>query len=189
MKLHLIKKKSKFTVMRNLFIFILIILTTGSCTITPPDINTARKTKMEIVDPERHYHPILRGSELSVAYKFYNRGNEPLIIYDVQTSCGCIKIDFPRNSSIGKDDFSFITLDYDSSKNIGLVEFYITIVANTEKNVFTTIKFDLNVVNSPHYTKDYEEIYMQKRKENLAGEVDGDLTEQGYYVDDERTVR
>jgi hypothetical protein len=144
---------------------------------------------MEIEDPERHYYPILRGSELSVAYKFYNRGNEPLILYDVQASCGCINIDFPRTGSIGKDDFNFITLDYDSSKNIGFVEFYITIVANTEKDVFTTIKFDLNVVTSPHYTRDYEEIYLQKRNEYMGEEVDGLLTQEGYYIDDERTVR
>ncbi|MBG7613225.1 DUF1573 domain-containing protein [Polaribacter sp. BAL334] len=143
---------------------------------------------MEIEDPERHYYPILRGSELNVAYKFYNRGVEPLIIYEVQASCGCIEVDFPTGS-IGQDDFGFITLDYDSAKNIGYVEFYITIIANTEKDIFTTIKFDLNVVTSPHYTQDYEEIYMERRKEKLAGEVDGDLTQQGYYVDFTKTVR
>lgn len=188
MKLYLTKKKSRFTLMKSTFTFILLALTISSCSFRRPDINTVAKTKMEIEDPDRHYYPILRGSELSVTYKFYNRGNEPLIIYEVQASCGCIELDYPTGS-IGKDDFGFITLDYDSSKNIGLVEFYITIRANTEKNVFTTIKFDLNVVTSPHYTKDYEEIFLQKRKETLGGEVDGDLTQQGYYIDDERIIR
>lgn len=161
-----------------------------SCTFRKPDIDKVKKTKMEIEFPERHYYPILRGSELSVAYKFYNRGNEPLIIYDVQASCGCIDVSFPE-TSIGKDDFGFITLDYDSAKNIGYVEFYVTILANTEKDFFSTIKFDLNVVTSPHYTQDYEEIYLERRKEKLGGEVDGDLTQQGFYTDDDnlRTVR
>ncbi|PQJ76083.1 hypothetical protein BTO13_01415 [Polaribacter gangjinensis] len=143
---------------------------------------------MEIEDPERHYYPILRGSELDVAYKFYNRGTEPLIIYEVQASCGCIEVDYPTGS-VGQDDFGFITLNYDSAKNIGYVEFYITIIANTEKDIFTTVKFDLNVVTSPHYTQDYEEIYMERRRQKLAGEVDGDLTKQGYYVDFDKTVR
>ncbi|WP_439131620.1 DUF1573 domain-containing protein [Polaribacter sp.] len=174
--------------MKNIIVLILLALTISACEFRKPDINTVRKTKMEIENPERHYYPLLRGSELTAAYKFYNRGNEPLIIYDVQASCGCIEIDYP-SGSIGKDDFGFITLDYDSAKNIGYVEFYITIVANTEKDVFTTIKFDLNVVTSPHYTQDYEEIYLQRRKEKLGGEVDGDLTQQGYYTDDTRTVR
>ncbi|MHB0755861.1 DUF1573 domain-containing protein [Polaribacter sp. M15] len=174
--------------MKNIILLILLALSFSACDIRKPDINTVRKTKMEIENPERHYYPILRGSELTAEYKLYNRGNEPLIIYDVQASCGCIEIDYPTGS-IGKDDFGFITLDYDSAKNIGYVEFYITIVANTEKDVFTTIKFDLNVVTSPHYTQDYEEIYLRRRKEKLAGEVDGDLTQQGYYVDDEKTVR
>jgi hypothetical protein len=174
--------------MKNIYWLLLIALISISCDLRKPSIDKVERTKMEIVDPERHYYPILRGSELTAAYKFYNRGNKPLIIYDVQASCGCIEVEFP-SSSIGKDDFGVITVDYDSAKNIGFVEFFITIVANTEKDVFNTIKFDLNVVTSPHYTKDYEEIYLQRRKEKLAGEVDGDLTQQGYYIDDTRTIR
>lgn len=174
--------------MKNILVLILFALTISSCEFRKPDLDKVRKTKMEIENPERHYYPILRGSELTASYKFYNRGNEPLIIYEVQASCGCIEIDYP-SGSIGKDDFGFITLDYDSAKNIGYVEFYVTIRANTEKDVFTTIKFDLNVVTSPHYTQDYEEIFLKRRQERLAGQVDGDLTQQGYYVDDERTVR
>jgi len=174
--------------MKKLLILFILTLTISACDFRKPDIANVRKTKMEIENPDRHYYPILRGSELTAEYKLYNRGNEPLIIYDVQASCGCIDIDYP-STSIGKDDFGYITLDYDSAKNIGYVEFYVTIVANTEKDIFTTIKFDLNVVTSPHYTQDYEEIYLQRRKEKLAGEVDGDLTQQGYYVDEERTIR
>jgi hypothetical protein len=177
--------------MKNILYLLLIVISLSSCNFRKPSIETVEKTKMEIENPERHYYPILRGSEITAEYKFYNRGNQPLIIYDVQASCGCIEVDFPT-SSIGKDDFGFIILDYDSAKNIGYVEFYITIVANTEKDVFTTIKFDLNVVTSPHYTQDYEEIYLDRRKKKLAGEVDGDLTQQGYYMDGEnsgRTVR
>lgn len=174
--------------MKKVFLFISLISILSSCEFRKPSLENVKRTKMEIEDPERHYYPILRGSELNVAYKFYNRGAEPLIIYEVQASCGCIEIDYPTGS-IGQDDFGFITLDYDSAKNIGYVEFYITIIANTEKDVFTTIKFDLNVVTSPHYTQDYEEIYMERRKEKLAGEVDGDLTQQGYYTDFTKTVR
>ena len=173
--------------MKNIYFILLIALISFSCDLRKPNIDSVERTKMEIENPERHYYPILRGSEITAAYKFYNRGNAPLIIYDVQASCGCITIDFPSNS-IGKDDFGFITLDYDSAKNIGYVEFYITILANTENDVFNTIKFDLNVVTSAHYTQDYEEIYLERR-EKLVGEVEGDLTQQGYYTDDVKTVR
>ena len=172
--------------MKKIFLLLLLILLITSC-LRKPDIDNVRRTKMEIIDPERHYYPILRGSELSSVYKIFNRGNEPLIIYDVQASCGCIDIDFP-SGSIGKDDFGFITLDYDSAKNIGYVEFYVTILANTEKDVFTTVKFDLTVVTSPHYTRDYEEIYLERRKAKLEGGEDG-VIKQGYFIDDTRTVR
>ncbi len=174
--------------MKNIFLFITLIILLSSCEFRKPSIENVKRTKMEVIDPERHYYPILRDSELNVAYKIYNRGVEPLIIYEVQASCGCIQVDYPKGS-IGQDDFGFITLDYDSAKNIGYVEFFITIIANTEKDIFTTIKFDVSVVTSPHYTRDYEEIYMERRKEKLAGEVDGDLTQQGYYVDFTKTIR
>ena len=173
--------------MKYIYCFLLL-LVISSCDLRRPDLETVDRTKMEVLDPERHYYPILRGSELTAVYKLYNRGNQPLIIYDVQASCGCIEVDYP-SGSIGKDDFGFIIVDYDSAKNIGYVEFFITILANTEKDVFTTVKFDLNVVTSPHYTQDYEEIYLDRRKEKLAGEVDGDLTQQGYYIDETETVR
>lgn len=174
--------------MKNRYWLFLIILISFSCNIGKPNIETVERTKMEVIDPERHYYPILRGDELTADFKIYNRGTEPLIIYDVQASCGCVDIDYP-SSSIPKGEFSSITVDYDSAKNIGYVEFFITVVANTEKNIFTTFKFDLNVVPSPHYTRDYEEIYLKRRREKLGGEVDGDLTQQGYYIDDSKTIR
>lgn len=176
--------------MKQAFYILVLFLLFSSCNFRKPNLDRVKRTKMEVIDPERHYYPILRGDELTAAFQLYNRGDEPLIIYDVQASCGCIEISFPE-TSIGKDDFGYIVLDYDSAKNIGYVEFFITILANTEGDVYTTIKFDLNVVTSAHYTQDYEEIYLQRRKENLGGEVDGDLTQQGYYTDDQdtRTVR
>jgi len=174
--------------MKNIYFLLLISIISFSCDIRNPSIENVERTKMEIINPDRHYYPILRGSELTAVYEIYNRGNQPLIIYDVQASCGCIEIDFP-SASIGKDEIGFITVDYDSSKNIGYVEFYITIVANTEKDIFSAVKFDVSVVTSAHYTKDYEEIYLERRKAKLAGSVDGDLTQQGYYIDDIQTVR
>lgn len=174
--------------MKKVLLLIGFFIFLGSCDLRKPNIENVERTKIEFLDPDRHYYPILRGSELTASYKFWNRGDTPLIIYEVQASCGCLDIDFPTGS-IGKDDFGFITVDYDSAKNIGFVEFYITIVANTENDIFNTIKFDVNVVTSPHYTQDYEEIYLRRRKEKLVGEVDGDLTQQGYYIDFDRTIR
>jgi hypothetical protein len=174
--------------MKNILILLFFAAILFSCNLRKPNLDSVKRTDMEIVDTVRHYYPILRGSELNVSYKIYNRGQDPLIIYDVQASCGCIDISYPK-TSIGKEDFGFINLNYDSAKNIGFVEFFITIVANTKKDIFTTIKFDINVVTSPHYTQDYEEIYIERRKAKMAESVDGDLTKQGYYVDDTETVR
>lgn len=103
--------------MKKVLLLIVFLIFLNSCELRKPNIDNVERTKIEFLDPDRYYYPILRGSELTASYKFWNRGNSPLIIYELQASCGCLDIDYPRGS-IGKDDFGFITIDYDNAKNI-----------------------------------------------------------------------
>ena len=96
--------------MKKVLLLIVFLIFLSSCELRKPNIDNVERTKIEFLDPDRHYYPILRGSELTASYKFWNRGNSPLIIYELQASCGCLDIDYPRGS-IGKDDFGFITID------------------------------------------------------------------------------
>jgi len=142
--------------------------------------NKAPKTSMRIENPVRHYYPVIRGEKLKVSYKFKNTGENPLLIRDVQASCGCIitnKFDRP----ISPDGIGYIEFEYDSSKNIGFVEHYVLIVANIDSTYSNEVKFATNVVPDPLYIKDYEQIYQEQQDSDAEDLVDGD-SKLWYYI-------
>ncbi len=142
------------------------------------------KTTIEIEDPVRHYYPILQGQKQNVIMKITNTGDEPLKIYKVLPSCGCVLAKYPKNA-IAPGNYGLIEMEYNSIKNIGKVELYTTIIANTKKH-HHTVYFDLNVVPDALYTKDYEELYhiqMEEEKSGLQELVEGETNQRGYVVD------
>lgn len=50
-------------------------------------------TSVEVTDPVRHYFPILQGQTLELMFEVKNAGNNPLVITEIQTSCGCLVAD------------------------------------------------------------------------------------------------
>lgn len=141
-----------------------------------------KRTTIEIIDAERHYHSILRGQVLDVIYQVMNTGKNPLFINNIKTSCGCILIDKSSFKVLPSGGKGFIRIQYDSSKNIGYVKHYVTIFANLEADQPIEASFDLHVVPSGLYTRDYEEIYSNKNPEKTL--VDGQHHEKGYYMGD-----
>lgn len=145
-----------------------------------------KKTSIEIEDNNRHYYPILAGQLKDISFNLKNTGKNPLMVTDVITSCGCLKVNNDkRRFSIPPGKERLLTLSYNSAKNIGHVEHYITLYGNFEERDLQEIKFDIHVVPNALYTKDYEELY----KEQMDAEggvkrlVDGDENNKGYYMD------
>ncbi len=42
------------------------------------------------------FEPILEGESIAIRFAFRNMGEEPLVIYDAVTSCGCTTADYPN---------------------------------------------------------------------------------------------
>jgi len=145
-----------------------------------------KKTTMVVVDGDRHYYPVLRGQELDVLYEIENTGQHPLFISDIHVSCGCILIDESSFKVLPAKGKGFIKVKYNSSKNIGYVKHYITIYANLETNPEYELTFDLNVVPNALYTRDYEELYEEKKQKGINEKdlVDGNENNLGYYTDE-----
>lgn len=144
-----------------------------------------RKTTVEIEDNHRHYYPILAGELKDLIFNIKNTGDEPLILTDIITSCGCLK------NSEGIGEFSIppkkerkLILSYNSAKNIGAVKHFVTLYGNFKDADYKEIVFDINVVPGAMYTKDYEELYSEEREENHAVELmmDGTVDGKGYYM-------
>lgn len=142
-------------------------------------------TTVEIKDPIRHYYPILQGQELNVMVRIINVGKVPLVVKDIQPSCGCIVLDSDSEFVVPPDRDMYVTLRYDSRKNVGKVEHSVRFWGNISPGGMAELRFDVNVVPDANYHHDYEELYdknesARKLKELVKGQSD---TRVGYYVD------
>lgn len=146
---------------------------------------------VDIVDPKRHYYPVIQGELLGITYEMENTSNDPLFIREIQTTCGCfipqdkLPIVIPPKSK-GK-----VHLSYNSTKNTGFVEHFAWFYGNFTDSIWREVQFDTNVVPPVDYTPDYEELYHQVETQSptMKDLVDGKSTEKGYYTDDMIDVR
>lgn len=164
-------------------IFAAAMLLLGSCM----DIAN-RKTSIEIEDNERHYYPLLAGQEKDLSFNLKNTGKNPMMITDIITSCGCLKVEEGLGAfSIPPGQERLLTFSYNSAKNVGYVKHYITLYGNFEKSPIREIIFDINVVPNAMYTKDYEELYSEeiRAQGGLKTLVDGAENNKGYFMDED----
>lgn len=166
--------------MKRVFYIIFLVLACCSCS------SKLGMTSVTLSDPVRHYYPILQGQELMVIAKLTNTGDEPLVVTDVQPSCGCITTDFKDETMIPPGQCMYVTLKYDSKKNVGLVEHTVRFWGNIEPDGMAQMRFDVNVVPDADYHHDYEELY---DKDQIGGVLKdlvtgtGRDTGLGYYTD------
>ena len=138
-------------------------------------------TAMTVNDSIRHYYPIVAGEKLHFSYIVRNIGDSPLLLDDVQPSCGCVmgKI---NSSIIPPHDTLTLSFTFDSSKNVGYVRHAIRLYGNILPRGMATLVFDVNVVPPSDHDPDYEEIYQEKKEAEGGVEdlVDGKPAEKGY---------
>lgn len=141
-------------------------------------------TSIHIEDSIRHYYPILRGQELKIALKIDNTGDHPLVIRDIQTSCGCVTTDFTGRTIVPPGRYMYVTIVYDSNKNSGYAKHTVRFWGNMEPDGFAIMRFDVNIVPDANYHYDYEQLFDMNR-EKLKDLIDGVGTETGlgYYTD------
>lgn len=142
-----------------------------------------KRTTISVVDPVRHYSPILFGQVLEVVYTIENTGNEPLFVTDIHVSGGCELSSKTSVKVLPVKGKGYVHVLYDSRKNIGYVKNYVTIYANFQSGEKKELTFDLNVVPNAHYTKDYEEVYKEKERTFIEELVDGSENERKYIVE------
>ena len=169
---------------RKLGIAVMASLAICAMAVLPSCEKTVDMTTIEIEDQDRHYYPILQGEELELNYGFTNLGEEPLIIKEVQTSCGCMFVNDNLPIVILPHKKGYIHIKYNSTKNIGLVKHYIYCYGNIAPEGRAELRFDVHVVPDADYTRDYEELYREQRELSgaVSDAVDGGL-QRGYYVD------
>lgn len=141
-----------------------------------------KPTSVSINDTVRHYYPIMTGEILNLSYEIENTGKEPLVISEIQSTCGCIATDDKRKV-IPEGQKAILNFEYDSSKNIGYVEHEILLYGNFENSSIRKLYFDVNVVPGADYTEDYEVLYKEREKRNPILKENKSANRKNYYVD------
>lgn len=120
---------------------------TASSEVTPVtrDVSKSAKPQTSIhwLDSSRSLGKIAEGEMVKVSFRFENSGNHPLIIENVQASCGCTVADYPKNP-IPQGGSGEIVATFNSNGRVGIQKKNLTVYANTEPQVHP-LWFDLEV--------------------------------------------
>ena len=144
-----------------------------------------------VVDPVRHYYPVIQGELMGVTYELENVDEEPLFIREVQTTCGCL---VPRDELpivVLPHKSGFVHLDFNTIKNTGYVSHYVYCYGNFADSTYIELSFDTNVVPRADYIRDYEQLWTEQtnHKGSMREFVDGTTAQKGYYTEDAATAR
>lgn len=169
------------TVMLTVLSMSAILFTSTSCSKQLP------KTTLVVQDSIRHYYPLVQGTDLMLTWRVANIGNTPLVLSDIQPSCGCI-IENPEDNNVippGKD--VLLKFTFRSEKNTGYVRHTIRLFGNIAPKGTASLVFDVNVVTPALGSPDYEEQQMNKEKYEITAGikelVDGTTGQKEYWTD------
>lgn len=145
-------------------------------------------TRVMVKDSVRHYYPIVMNERVYMTFEVTNVGDEPLVINDIQPSCGCVVTNNDLDRIVLPGETMPLEFTYDSSKNVGYVRQTIRVYANVEPKGMFTMAFDVNVVRPTNFSTDYEERRLQTLERDIImgvkEVVDGKTSEKGYYTDE-----
>lgn len=141
-----------------------------------------------ITDPKnRHYYPVIQGEILPIDYEIENVSDEPLVIQEIQTSCGCLIPYDDLPIMVLPKKKNTVRLGYNSNKNTGYVRHQVYLYGNFKDSTRRVLTFDTNVVPPADYTRDYEVLYHEEAQRppiKVEDLVDGTSANKGYYTDD-----
>lgn len=146
-------------------------------------------TSLRVVDPVRHYFPLVQGEEMRMNWIIVNTGKLPFIITDIQPATLSIELAQEAPKVIPVGDSLHLSMIYHTDFNIGYSEHIIRIFGNVDNvNDSTTdgvvlLTFDTHIVRPSLGHSDYEERYWEKKAE-IEKLVDGERGEQGYYTEE-----
>ena len=145
-----------------------------------------------IEDIDRHYYPVIQGEILPIDYEIENVSDVPLVVQEIQTSCGCIIPADELPIMVLPNKKNTIRLGYNSIKNTGHVEHQIYLYGNFKDSTYRLLTFDTNVVPPADYTRDYEVLFHEQQEQGkikLEDLVDGKSSHKGYYTDEKGDPR
>ncbi|MBO6027351.1 MAG: DUF1573 domain-containing protein [Bacteroidales bacterium] len=110
---------------------------------------TGKQPVIHFDKTEFDFGKILQGEVVSYTFHFTNTGNMPLIITNVDKSCGCTASDYPR-TPIAPGETGDIKITYDSKGHHGFQSKALVVNANTMP-AQTTLRIKAEVKTPDNY--------------------------------------
>ncbi len=118
--------------------------TAGEKEVNPIE-DSANFTTIQWIDStEKDLGTVKEGPEVEVAYRFKNTGDKPLIISNVQPSCGCTITETPKEPFAPGDEGT-IRAKFTTKGHKGTNDKSIAVMANTKGNTNQQLRFHVVV--------------------------------------------
>lgn len=83
--------------------------------ILEPEYSSSSYAKMAMMEEEHDFGKIEQGIPISHTFKFENKGDAPLIISNVKTSCGCTASEYSKEEIL-PGEMGYLKATYNASK-------------------------------------------------------------------------
>lgn len=89
--------------------------------------------KISFAEKSYNFGDITQGEKVEYTFEFENVGNEPLILSDVRTTCGCTAPEWPREP-IAPGASAKLKVVFNSAGKMGMQNKVITVMSNAVNN-------------------------------------------------------
>jgi uncharacterized protein YceK len=101
-------------------------------------------TTVQWLDSSQNFGKVTDGEKVVITFHFKNTGSKPLVIANVQASCGCTVPSKP-DEPIAPGQEGKITAEFNSAGRVGKASKYLNVTCNTKENV-TNLLFEGEVL-------------------------------------------
>jgi hypothetical protein len=132
--------------MKKYFLFVALI---GIAFSAFSQVATSQKVSGPVITFEKKSHDfgdIYQGDKVEETYKFTNTGTEPLVITNVQVTCGCTTPKGWPREPIAPGGKGEITIGFNSAGKIGRQNKVVTVISNAVNADGGQISFTTNVL-------------------------------------------
>ncbi len=120
--------------MKNVLIILILVSFLSCQTKTGKQNNTDQKVgvaKIEVVQDFHNFGNLQAGETVAFSFKIKNIGNTSLFIEKIETDCGCIHAEYPKEA-IEAGESDFIEIVFNSAGETGRIYKSISIFSNAE---------------------------------------------------------
>lgn len=100
--------------------------------------DTTNWTTVQWMDSVQNFGKVTDGEKVIISFHFKNTGTKPLVISNVQASCGCTVPSKPEEPiAPGKE--AVITAEFNSAGRVGMASKYLNVTCNTKEQLINLL--------------------------------------------------